>query len=109
VYSLQEIAVEKLVALSDRARNEPRDLYDLHFLISQADVRLSVLRTELEAKLAFRGRSGEGLDTAVANKEARLRRLWSARLAHQMNNLPPFDAAFRAVQRALRDIGFPSA
>lgn len=28
VYSLDEIAVEKLVALGDRARNEPRDLYD---------------------------------------------------------------------------------
>src|SRR3990172_5958648 len=43
VYSLQEIAVEKLVALSDRARNEPRDLYDLHFLTSEAGVRLSEL------------------------------------------------------------------
>lgn len=29
VYSLQEIAAEKVIALSDRARNEPRDLYDL--------------------------------------------------------------------------------
>ena len=109
VYSLQEIAVEKLVALSDRARNEPRDLYDLHFLTSEAGVRLSELRTELEAKLGFRDRTGAGIDAAVANKEARLRRLWSVRLAHQMNNLPAFDAAFRAVQRSVRDIGFPSA
>jgi len=109
VYSLQEIAVEKLVALSDRVRNEPRDLYDLHFLISEAGVDLLELRTELEAKLAFRGRASEGLDAAVANKEARLRRLWSTRLVHQMNNLPPFDAVFRAVQRALREVGFPFA
>lgn len=28
VYSLNEIATEKVVALGDRARNEPRDLYD---------------------------------------------------------------------------------
>jgi hypothetical protein len=109
VYSLQEIAVEKLVALSDRARNEPRDLYDLHFLISEAGVELPELRTELEAKLAFRGRTSDGLDAAVANKEARLRRLWSTRLAHQMNNLPLFDAVFRTVQRALRDVGLPFA
>lgn len=101
--------MEKLVALSDRARNEPRDLYDLHFLTSEAGVRLSELRTELEAKLGFRDRTGAGIDAAVANKEARLRRLWSARLAHQMNNLPAFDAVFRAVQRSVRDIGFPSA
>lgn len=29
VYSLNEIAAEKTVALTDPARNEPRDLYDL--------------------------------------------------------------------------------
>jgi len=32
VYSLEEIAVEKTVALADPARNEPRDLYDLWHL-----------------------------------------------------------------------------
>lgn len=109
VYSLQEIATEKLIALSDRARNEPRDLYDLHFLISEAGIRLAELRTEIEAKLGFRGRTGKGVEAMVANKEARLRRLWSTRLAPQINNLPPFDAVFRAVQRAVRDVGFPPA
>ena len=29
VYSLEEITAEKTMALADRARNEPRDLYDL--------------------------------------------------------------------------------
>lgn len=29
VYSLNEIATEKIVAIQDVARNEPRDLYDL--------------------------------------------------------------------------------
>ncbi len=32
VYSLQEIASEKVLALLDKARNEPRDLYDLWYL-----------------------------------------------------------------------------
>ena len=32
-YSLNEIAVEKAVALMDRARNEPRDLYDMWYLV----------------------------------------------------------------------------
>lgn len=40
VYSLAEIAVEKTVALSDRARNEPRDLYDLWFLTDCAGIEL---------------------------------------------------------------------
>jgi len=42
---------------------------DLHFLTSEAGVRLSELRTELEAKLGFRGRTGASLDTAVAKTE----------------------------------------
>jgi predicted nucleotidyltransferase component of viral defense system len=36
VYSLGEIAAEKAVALIDPARSEPRDLYDLEFLITRS-------------------------------------------------------------------------
>jgi predicted nucleotidyltransferase component of viral defense system len=43
VYSLNEIATEKVVALQDRPRNEPRDLYDLCFLTSHAGVEIGHL------------------------------------------------------------------
>ncbi|MBI1991577.1 MAG: hypothetical protein HYS65_18100 [Betaproteobacteria bacterium] len=45
----------------------------------------------LIAKLAFRQRTAAGIEETIAAKEERLRRLWVARLAHQMNNLPEFD------------------
>jgi uncharacterized protein len=38
-YSLDEIAVEKIVALGDRARNEPRDLYDIWYLTKRGPCR----------------------------------------------------------------------
>jgi hypothetical protein len=38
-------------------------------------------------------------------KEARLKKLWSTRLAAQMAELPEFDGIFRAVQRAFRQAG----
>lgn len=41
-YSLNEIATEKVVALQDRARNEPRDLYDLWFLTSRTDIQIGI-------------------------------------------------------------------
>lgn len=41
VYSLSEIAAEKVVALLDRARNEPQDLYDLWYLTEHSHVDLS--------------------------------------------------------------------
>jgi uncharacterized protein len=43
VYSLNEISTEKIVALQDRARNEPRDLYDLWYLIAHAGIAIDHL------------------------------------------------------------------
>jgi predicted nucleotidyltransferase component of viral defense system len=109
VYATEEIVVEKLLALSDRARNEPRDLYDLDYLFRFTDVRVGEIRAEIDAKLAFRQRTSVGMEQAIAAKEDRLRPLWTARLAHQMNDLPPFDGVFRDVMRAVRAAGFPRA
>jgi hypothetical protein len=57
VYSLEEISVEKVVALGDRARNEPRDLYDIWHLTTEGHVDLDHLKDEVEEKLEFRGRA----------------------------------------------------
>jgi hypothetical protein len=37
----------------------------------------------------------------------RLRTLWTARLQHQMSDLPEFDGVFREVMRVLRDADLP--
>jgi len=105
VYSLEEISVEKVVALGDRARNEPRDLYDLWHLTTEGHVDLDHLKAEAEKKLEFRGRALTTLGEEFLKKEARLKKLWSARLAAQMAELPEFDGVFRAVHRSLRQAG----
>lgn len=53
-YSLKEIAAEKILALADRARNEPRDLYDLWHLVCYEGVELDQLLPAITSKLAFR-------------------------------------------------------
>jgi uncharacterized protein len=105
VYALEEIAVEKLVALTDKARNEPRDLYDLWHLTNEGLIDFSTLIPEVEAKLSFRGRTRDEMTSELATKEARYRKLWTVRLGQQMATLPPFDDVFRAVRRSLRDAG----
>ncbi len=105
VYALDEICVEKVVALTDRARNEPRDLYDLWYLTSEAHVDLAMLTSEIDSKLEFRGRSRATMGGEFKKKEARYEKLWSARLASQMVELPPFDDIFRSVRRSLRAAG----
>ena len=106
VYSLGEIMTEKIVALSDRARTEPRDLYDAWHLANDG-ISISDLAHGIEAKLEFRGRSTEGVEEQILAKETRLRRLWERRLFHQISKLPEFDRVFREFRRHLRraDLG----
>ena len=105
VYALEEIVVEKLVALTDKARNEPRDLYDLWYLTSEGFIDFATLIPEVEAKLAFRGRVRSAMTAELATKEARYNKLWAIRLGQQIATLPPFEDVFRAVQRSLREAG----
>jgi len=101
-YSLEEIATEKTLALADRARNEPRDLFDLWYLTSGEGIDLGARKDAMRRKVEFRGKPLEDLAEAIRKKEARLRAQWSNRLARQMAQLPEFDEVFRAVIRTLR-------
>ena len=105
VYALDEIAVEKIVALTDRARNEPRDLYDIWYLTSKGQVDLAMLSPEIDSKLEFRDRTRDGLGEELARKEKRFRKLWNTRLASQMADLPHFDEVYRSVRRLMRAAG----
>jgi hypothetical protein len=102
VYSLEEILVEKVVALVDRARNEPRDLYDVWYLTERENMDLSMLVPEITAKMEFRGRGLKGIGEEFGRKEARLKKLWQIRLTNQMVDLPRFEEVYRALQRTIR-------
>ena len=102
MYSLNEIATEKVVALQDRACNEPRDLYDLWYLTTRAGIEIGDLIEAITEKLRFRKKENADLEDRIIAKEAHLKSLWKSRLGHQMETLPEFDEAFRAVRRELR-------
>ena len=58
-------------------------------------------------KLRFRERETAGVEARIVAEEARLKALWSSRLGHQMEALPPYDDVFRTVRRGLRQADFP--
>ena len=105
VYSLGEIMAEKLVALTDQARNEPRDLYDVWYLVDGNHVDVADVVDAIEQKWAFRGKKLADVRSEFAAKEPRYRKLWGPRLSSQMVDLPEFDAVYRMVRRALRQAG----
>ncbi|PVB60991.1 nucleotidyl transferase AbiEii/AbiGii toxin family protein [Labrenzia sp. 011] len=101
-YSVEEIATEKIVALTDKARSQPRDLFDIWKLHEEFGIELAELANPIAQKLAFRGRDAENLENLFSRKEAVLKATWSARLDPQMSSTPPFDGVFREVKRAFR-------
>ena len=104
-YALDEIAVEKAVALMDRARNEPRDLYDIWHLTEGSHIELEHLKGAVEEKLDFRGKKLDDVREEFSLKEPRLKKLWDTRLSAQMARLPRFDEVYRSVRRAFRQAG----
>jgi uncharacterized protein len=106
-YSLEEIFAEKTIALADPARNEPRDLYDLWYLTANERIEFGQLADPICQKLQVRERPLADLRDAILGKEARLKALWSKRLAYQMSTLPPFDEVFRGLRRTLRRSNLP--
>ncbi len=105
VYALDEIGVEKVVALTDHARNEPRDLYDVWYLTEEDHIDLPMLLQEIDSKLEFRGRNRDMLTENFDKKEARYKKLWRTRLGSHMAELPPYDDVFRSVRRTMRAAG----
>jgi predicted nucleotidyltransferase component of viral defense system len=105
VYSLGEIMAEKVVALTDRARNEPRDLYDIWHLVDGGHVDLADVVDAVEQKWDFRGKKLADVRREFAAKEPRYKRLWGPRLSGQMVDLPEFNQVYRAVRRAFRQAG----
>lgn len=106
VYPLSEIASEKTVALLDRARTEPRDLFDLWYLTSDRNsVDLYDCLPAISEKLLHRGKKLEDVRSEFHKKETRLKKMWETRLSSQMTNLTEFDHVYRAVKRVFRQAG----
>lgn len=104
-YTLDEIAVEKVAALIDPARTEPRDLYDIWYLDQHHGVQLETLVGPVERKLGFRRKKLDDLRGQLDVKRTRLERSWKNRLDSQMAELPEFQAVYRSVRRAFRQAG----
>jgi len=103
VYSIDEIMIEKLVCIADPSRNEPRDIYDIWYLLDNGFVQLDLLMESFQRKAEFKKISDAELSRSLEKKESIYKRLWDIRLSHQMQNLPHFELVFRYLKRRFRD------
>jgi hypothetical protein len=105
VYSIDEIATEKIVAVTDPKRSQPRDLFDIWTLAEERDLDLAMLAPAIAEKLRFRDRSAEGLSDVFDKKEKLLKATWKNRLDPQMTKTPEFETVFRTVRQSFRNAG----
>ncbi len=76
VYSLEEIAIEKLLSILDRARTEPRDLYDLWYFLEHTQIALDFLLPDFERKCLYKKLQAKQFEDALKNKTRSFEVLW---------------------------------
>ena len=101
-YTVDEIVTEKICALIDPKRSEPRDLYDIWHLFNELEISRDFLPAYVIEKLKAKGVSFEERRNNLVGKEARIGKMWEQRLSQQVASLPDFDDVFRDVQRNFR-------
>jgi predicted nucleotidyltransferase component of viral defense system len=100
-YSLEEVVTEKLCAVI--GRTEPRDVYDLHFLMGRSEIAFP----QIPAAFAEKARS-KGIDPARLGEalgRPRLAKMWETRLVHQVKELPHLEQVLRELKRKLNEHG----
>jgi hypothetical protein len=101
-YTLNEILAEKLCALM--GRTEPRDLYDVYWVLEATTVDPEFLSHDFMAKAEHKGHDPARLDKVLQGKASRFESQWDKRLAQQVQDLPQFDPVMRAVRRHVRQL-----
>ena len=101
-YTINEILAEKLCALM--GRTEPRDLYDVYWVLKKSTVDREFLYHDFLAKAEYKGHEPARLYEALGDKASRFESQWKARLGQQVQDLPQFDEVMRAVRRHVRQL-----
>lgn len=97
-YAIEEILTEKLCATI--GRTEPRDVYDLYFLLGLPDIDFHLIPAAFAMKAHSKGVDPSRLDEALLRPG--LKRMWETRLRHQVGNLPHVEHVLRELNRNLR-------
>lgn len=104
-YDLREVLAEKVRAISGQRRHAvSRDLYDLHCLLTQGGLSLSVVDSVLPLKFAARGLELGRIDpTAFDRRKREFERDWSENLIHLVPSPArvTFEDAWRTASQAV--------
>lgn len=99
-YRLEEMVIEKMVALM--GRTIPRDLYDFVFLTNIKGIELQDVFTEFHNKAEQKGHNPGEFVQKVTEKEKILEKAWTGNLSYQVRDLRKFKDVWRDFNKQLR-------
>lgn len=104
-YSIEEMGIEKLCSVLDPKRNEPRDVYDLWYLLDSGLIELSSLVDNFRIKAKYKNLKINKASNLLNNKQKIYQRSWDIKLKHQLIAVPLFKETYRQLKRFLRQAG----
>jgi len=99
VYSMKEILIEKLRSLL--SRSEPRDLFDVHFILTNQLANIEEVSFYCPEKFDPKNVLVSDLRTVLDKKGKIFKQYWHQRLDGQMTDIPEFDTVIRETNRIL--------
>jgi predicted nucleotidyltransferase component of viral defense system len=104
VYTLEEIAAEKLRSLIQR--NRPRDIYDSWYLfLHENKIDFHLMKETLFVKSRYKGIQVKNVDQFVNDKKREInQRAWKSSLRHQIpvSKLPDFDHVYSQLEMSIK-------
>lgn len=100
VYSLEEVFAEKLRSLL--TRTEPRDLYDIHYILTNRMVDMEHMSFCMTPKFEAKGLVVSDLKSVLARRQRTFQQLWRIRLMGQMPAIPELEDVIRETNRAIQ-------
>lgn len=102
-YTLEEVVIEKMCALM--GRTQPRDLYDLWYLLEYEKMDITHTWPEFERKAQNKGHTPTAFTGKVESKYPAFKAGWEKVLVNQIKNLPDFDTVTRELGKHYKKIG----
>jgi len=92
--------VEKLRSLL--TRTEPRDLYDVHYILANKMVDVEQMSFSMAPKFEAKGLAVSDLRTILARRQPTFQQLWRRRLSGQMPEIPELESVIRETNRVIQ-------
>ena len=101
-YSLDEVLIEKMRSVMQRM--QPRDFYDIWYLLEFEQMDLEFLLPEFTEKCEHKNLHSSDFPDALQRRLPQYQGRWAGSISDQIQELPEFEQVEREVQRHFRNV-----